>query len=256
VALAVQSREPEPKTPPAPPASATALAIAGAVNRGASVANVVPSTFRAQLVVDNRFKVPVKNPDGSESPDPRNRTNKLHCLVCEYGLAPVVAIFVRADLVDKDKDKADPKRTEGLKNLIKGVDALVAKHRSDKLAAFAMYLKLAGGGKLVTVKGPDGSDEKVEAPKEYPDDEKRDVYAQEIRDFATAVGADNVPFGLSPVSSPSITAFGIGDAPVTVIIYNRLRMARRFELKLEDLNEEKISEILSATEEMITGKKK
>jgi hypothetical protein len=248
-ALAARGQEPEPKAP-APTPTATALAAAGVVARGASVANVVPATFRAQLVVDNRFKNPVKNPDGSESPDPRNRTGKLHCLVCEHGLAPVVAIFVRSDL-------KDAKATDGLGKLIKGTDALIPKYRGDKLAAFAVYLRLDGGGKLVTVKGPDGGDEKVEAPKEYPDDEKRDVYAKEVRDFATAVGADNVPFGLAPTASPSIAAFGVReDVPVTVLIYNRLRMVQRWELKPEDLTDEKIGEILGATEEMITGKAK
>jgi hypothetical protein len=82
------------------------------------------------------------------------------------------------------------------------------------------------------------------------------VYAKELRDYAAAVGADNVPFGLAPTTSPSITAFGIGDTPVTIIIYNRLRMVQRWELKLEDLTDEKINEILAATEAMIGGKKK
>jgi hypothetical protein len=250
VGIVLAARADEPAPPKGPSALDTALGAATAVARGATVANVVPATFRAQLVVDNRFKQMVKEADGTESLDPRNRTGKIHCLVCEYGLSPVVAVFVRSDL-------KDAKAEGGLGKLIKGVDALVPKYRSDKLAAFAMYLKLAGGPKLVTVKAPDGSDEKVEAAKEYPDDEKRDAYVKEVKDFATALAADNVPFGLAPTTSPSVTAFGIGeDAPVTVIIYNRLRMARRWELKLDDLTDEKIGEILAAAEEMIAGKKK
>jgi hypothetical protein len=125
------------------------------------------------------------------------------------------------------------------------------------MAAFAMFLRLEGGPKLVTVKAPDGSEEKVEAAKEYPDDEKRDVYAKEIADFAASVKADNVPFGLAPTTSPSITAFGIAETtPVTVIIYNRMRMAQRWELKLDELTDAKVAEILSATETMIAGPKK
>jgi hypothetical protein len=247
-ALVAPAQDPAPKTPPSP--AAAALAAAASVARGATVANVVPATFRSQLVADNRFKAPVKNLDGSESPDPRNRTGNIHCLVCEYGLSPVVAVFVRADLKGADA-------TGGLGKLVKGTDALIPKYRSDKMAAFVTYLKLDGGSKLVTVKAPDGSDEKVDAPKEYPDDEKRDVYAKEVKDFAAAVTADNVPFGLAPTTSPSITAFGIAeDTPVTIIIYNRLRMVRRWELKMDEITDEKIGEILAATEEMIAGKKK
>lgn len=245
-ALVARAQEPAPVADP----TADAVAVGRAVVRGASLANVVPGSFRAQLVVDNRFKQPVKESDGTESLDPRNRTGKMHCLVCEYGLSPVVAVFVRADLKGVDAGS-------GLGKLIKGVDSMVPKYRADKLSSFAMFLKLEGGPKLVTIKGPDGSETKVEATKEYPDDEKRDIYAKEIRDFANAVGADNVPFGLAPTVSPSITAFNIGETtPVTIIIYNRFRTAQRWELKLDELTDEKIGEIFSATEKMITGASK
>ena len=59
--------------------------------------DVVPSTFRAFLVTDSRFP-PLKEGEGkdaTEVPNPLNRSGKIHCLVCENGLAPVVAIFVR-----------------------------------------------------------------------------------------------------------------------------------------------------------------
>ncbi len=248
-AALVAPAQPAPTTP-APTPTATALSAASTAARGATVANVVPSTFRMQLVVDNRFKQTVKNTDGSESLDPRNRTGKLHCLVCEYGLSPVVAVFVRSDL-------KTAKATDGLGKLIKGTDALIPKYRADKLSSFAAYLKLEGGSKLVTVKGPDGGEEKVEAAKEYPDDEKRDVYAKDVRDFATALNADNVPLGLAPTTSPFIAAFGVDEGTqVTVLIYNRLRMVQRWELKMDDITDQKIAEILNATEEMITGKKK
>jgi hypothetical protein len=247
-ALAAPAQEP---AAPAAPRSAhqTAVLAAAALARGATAANVVPGTFRAHLVVDKRFK-PGKDPEGREVRDPRNRTGNIHCLVCENGLSPVVAIFVRADLKGATADG-------GLGKLIKGTDALLPKYRADKLAAFVTYLKLDGGPKLVTVKGADGGDEKVEAAKEYPDDEKRDAYAKEVSDYAAALAVENVPFGLAPTTAPSIAAFGIEEGtPVTVIIYNRLRMVRRWELKLDDITDEKVGEILAATEQMIVGKKK
>ena len=120
------------------------------------------------------------------------------------------------------------------------------------MAAFVMFLKLEGGDKLVKVKTADGGEKEETAAKEYPDDEKRDVYAQEISAFAAALNADNVPFGLAPTASPSIKSFGIDDAtPVTVIIFNRLRMVQRWDFKLDDITDEKIGEILNATEQMI-----
>lgn len=233
----------EPKS--APPIK-DAVAAAAAVARGATVANVVPSPFRAQLVVDNRF--PAKDKGKAvkdEDRDPRDRTGKLHCLVCEYGLSPTVAIFVRGDVKDVEPAK-------GLGKLIKSVDALVPKYRSDKLGAFTMFLKLDAGPKLVKVKTADGGEKEEVADKEYPDDEKRDAYVQEVGGFAAALTADNVPFGLTPTTSASIKAFGIADTtPVTVIIYNRMRMVQRWELKPDEITDEKIGEILAATEQMI-----
>jgi hypothetical protein len=201
-------------------------------------------------VVDNRFKAPVKSADGTESPDPRNRTGKIHCLVCENGLSPTIAIFVRADIKG-----ADP--AAGLGKLIKEADALTQKYRSDKLSAFAMFLRLEGGDKSVKVKTPDGGERDETVDKEYPDDEKRDAHAAVVRAYAAAVNADNVPFGLSPTTSRPIAAFGIGDAtPVTVIIYNRLRMAQRWELSVDELDDKKIAEIRAATEEMMGVRKR
>ena len=261
VGLAAPAQDPAPKK--AEPAT-EAIEAATTFARGTAIANVVPATFRAQLVVDNRFppKPKEKAKDGEkekdegkakdevkdEDRDPRDRTGKIHCLVCEYGLAPTIAIFVRADLAsDEDKAKAQP-----LGKMLKDIGATVPLHRSDKLGAFVMFLKLEGGDKLVAVKAPDGSEEKVEAAKEYPDDEKRDVYAEQIRAFYATVKAADVPFGLAPTTSPSIRAFGVRDAtPVTVIIYNRLRMVQRWELKLDEINDAKTAEIIAATEKMM-----
>jgi hypothetical protein len=259
LAAATLAAAQEPKSAPkgtTETAQDSALAAATAAVRGAGAANVVPGPFRAQLVVDNRFPPKARTGKGvtpkDEDRDPKDRTGKMHCLVCENGLSPVVAVFVRSDLKGQDAGS-------GLGKLIKGTDALIPKYRGDKLAGFAMFLKLDAGPKVVTVKKSDGSEEKVEATKEYPDTElvKRESLVKEVGDFAAALGADNVPFGLTPTASPSITAFGIGEAtPVTVIIYKGMRMVRRWELKTDELTDDKVREILNATEEMVTGVKK
>src|SRR5262245_22860803 len=100
--------------------------------------DVVPSTFRAFLVTDNRFppvKVVTRITDEkdkketekvTEQDDPRNRTGKIHCLVCEYGLSPVVAVFVRSEAT-----KLGPK--SGVARLTKQLDEIIPKYRADKL---------------------------------------------------------------------------------------------------------------------------
>jgi hypothetical protein len=219
--------------------------------------NVVPSTFRAFLVTDDRFP-PVKTPDGKDMPDPRNRTGKIHCLVCENGLAPVVAIFVRADAAKlKDPNKFGASKSVG--KLVKSLDALIPKYRSDKLAGFVMFLRLEGGERTVKLAGADGMpDTTLTVDQEYPDDEKRDEYAKDIKDFAGLVNAPNVPFGLAPDKSKAVTAWKIPEkADVVVIVYNRMRIVGQpwvFE-QAADLTDEKIAEILKSAETAITGRK-
>ena len=221
----------------------------GGPKSGRDTSNVVPSTFRAQLVVDNRFPPKNKPPKNDGDRDPRDRTGKMHCLVCEYGLSPVVAIFVRGDVA-----KLGP--ADGLSKLIKGTDALIPKYRSDKLGAFVMFLKLDGGTKAVTVKADDGSDTKIAVDLEYPHDEMRAAKVAEVQTYASVVGADNVPFGLAADKSATVTAWKVEEtAPVTVVIYNRMRIAQRWSLKYDELTDAKIAEILSATETMVRGTK-
>ena len=72
-------------------ATAAAL-VAQDVKPGASV----PSAFRSFVVTDDRFPPKVTPVKAPEDRDPRDRTDKMHCLVCEYGLNPAVLVFSRA----------------------------------------------------------------------------------------------------------------------------------------------------------------
>jgi hypothetical protein len=217
-------------------------------------ADVIPAAFRAFLVTDGRFP-PVKSPDGKEQPDPRNRTGKIHCLVCENGLAPVIAVFVRADPTTLDRDK-------GVADLVMKVNAMISdpKYRANKLAAFVMFLRLEGGTKDVTVKTmQDGAEveSKIKQDKEYPDDEKRDEYAAKIRDFSVALNAPYVPFGLAAEKSKALTEWGIkDDDKVTVVAYYRMRkLAEPWRFKeAADLKDDKVTEILKTIEKALAAK--
>lgn len=236
-----------------------ALAAAGAAARGATLANVVPGGFRAHLVIDNRFLIDNKLPpfkcDAEKRDltkvvppverDARDRTGKIHDLVGEYGLSPTVAIFVRADLKGADAGG-------GLGKLVASVNKQAIDRRGDKLSAFLMYLKVVDEER--TLKSVKLKDEReVTVDKEYPDDEKRDKFADELCLFAQALGenAQRVPFGLAPVKSEAISRFAIGETtPVTVIIYNRLRMVQRWDLTVDQV-EGKVDEIREATDRMM-----
>jgi hypothetical protein len=55
--------------------------------------------------------------------------DKFHCLVCQYGLSPVAAVFVRGDDVD-----------DGLLDLLKELDKAVAKYDRANFRSFAVFL--------------------------------------------------------------------------------------------------------------------
>jgi hypothetical protein len=194
------------------------------------------------------LKVEGKEPQ----PDPRNRQGKIHCLVCENGLAPVIAVFVRSDPQSLSRDK-------GVAELAIKVNAMISnpKFRANKLAAFVAFLRLEGGTKTVTLRSKkDDADveTKVEQNLEYPDDEKRDEYAARIRDFAAALNVPNVPFGLAADKSKALTEWGINaDDQVTVVAYYRMRRVHepwRF-ATAEALTDAKVTEILGSIEKAI-----
>src|SRR5262249_13235415 len=109
-------------------------------------------------------------------------------------------------------------------------------YRGDKLAGFVMFLRLDG---------------------EFAAEEMGDVVAQQIRDLSIATNATYVPFGLAPKQSPANTAWEIGENDeVTVVLYNRLRVEKRWKFGADGPTPEQIKEIVAATEEAITGMKK
>jgi hypothetical protein len=207
---------------------------------------VVPAPFRSFLVADDRFPPKVNPPVRPEDRDPRDRTRKMHDLVGEYGLSPVVAVFVRAD----PKGLAN----SGVVKLAQAVDKKVPSYRADRLAGFVQFLRIEGMPKPVTLTNADGTTKALELDAEYPDDEKRDVYADEIAQLAKAAGTPNIPFGMAPVASKSVAAWGIrADDAVTVVIYSRLRVANRWTFPATGPTDEQIATIIKETEEMIAA---
>jgi hypothetical protein len=125
-----------------------------------------------------------------------------------------------------------------------------------------MFLRLEGGTKVVTLKTMKDKMEvetKVEQDLEYPDedDEKREKYSADIRDFAKALATPNVPFGLAAEKSKAVTEWDIKEGDeVTVVVYYRMRVVKRWAFKTAgDLKEGDVTEILEAAEKAIVGKK-
>ena len=151
--------------------------VAGQDEAAGQPGSFVATTFRAFIVTDDRWPPAVNEKTQKKETDPKDRTNKIHDLVTEFGLNPMVAIFVRTDL-DKLKGDATAGRF-GVGKLALEVNNLLTDkvhngvYKGARLAGFVMFLKLdffeavldekgevkksdkqTGWTKLVTVKNP------------------------------------------------------------------------------------------------------
>jgi len=214
---------------------------------------LVPAPFRSYIVVDDRFPPRVAGSTNPDDRDPKNRTNKMHDLIGEQGLHPVLAVFVR-----EDAKKLTP--TGGVGKLAAEMNKLMTlpEYHGAKLASFVIFLKVEGPQKSVTLTNPDKTQTVVELDAEYPDDEKRDQYAGDIRDLAGGIKAPNVVFGLAPAKSKAAAAWAIADTDeVTAVLFDRIRVVNRWKFKADaGPTDDEIKAIIVAVEQTVLGDKK
>jgi hypothetical protein len=155
----------------------------------------VPGTFRAFIVTDFRT---------DPGKDARNRTGRMHDLVTENGLNPVLAIFSRTT-----PEKADVP----LARLILRANSLVTQFRADRFGAYVIFLTLT---------------------KEYPDDDQRKAKADAVDGFAKQVKASGVPFGLAAGAGEAATKFGLKEGQdLTVVFYHRMKVVKTWSFTAE-----------------------
>lgn len=187
----------------------------------------------------------------------RNHADSMHDPICEYGLNPYVAIFVRGDAKQLTATSGVSKLAAALNGLVTDPNPNAVDFRGSKFATAVIFLRVDGMQKSIVVTNPDKSQSTVELDAEYPDDEKRDVYADDIRNLAKEIKAPNVIYGLAPSNSKAATAWGIGaNDEVTVVFVNRIRVIDRWTFKLADgPTDAEIKTILSTVESTVLGKK-
>ncbi|MCS7022179.1 MAG: hypothetical protein NZ703_10425 [Gemmataceae bacterium] len=208
-------------------------------------AAAVPGPLPAFIVYDGRF--PPIMQDGKTERDPRDRTNRIHCFVCEYGLAPTFILFLRADPKQITADSP-------MGQLIRDLDTLLSKHRADKLSGLIVFLRTEAGEKAVKLTDATGQETTIAADKEYPDDENRDRYVREIRDWIQALKLTNVPVALAPLTSKTIKAWNVQDQDAAaLVVYRRLKLVAPMWHwpTLNDLNAEQIKTILQTVMESV-----
>jgi hypothetical protein len=145
--------------------------------------------FRSFIVRDERY--PMK--------DEKNRTGRLHCLVCEGGLSPALAVFSRSI----PKDGNGP-----LSQLATKQDGLTKQFAAQKLGAYIIFPIL---------------------PKPFSEDDTRETRKDEVANYGRQLTAKAVPLGLAEANTPQVTGLKLDPADdITVIFYDRLKEIARW----------------------------
>jgi hypothetical protein len=121
------------------------------------------------------------------------RAGKPHCLVCDYGLDPGVAIFARTVPTKPDAPLAD---------LIKKLDDLIAKRPDVRLGAFVVFLNDAK-------------------------ETEREALIKSLEKLSAALKLQHVVLSIGPAAGPE--GYDIDkDAEVTVLVYQKLEVKANF----------------------------
>ncbi len=188
----------------------------------------VPAGFRAYIVADDRYPAAVGADGKTQTPDPRTRTDRMHDLVTELGLDPVVAVFTRGP--------ATPDAPVG--KLLKRLDELPVAHR-----------KMQDRGRPVRAVRPFVVFLTLDA--EYPDDDQRDVKAGAVREVAAALKTPRVVYGLAAGKSPQADAWKLADATETVVVlYDRMQPVKRWDLAAGGVTDDVVAAVAAEADKV------
>ncbi len=189
-------------------------------------ADAIPSSFRAFVAADDRF----------EKGSPRNRADKMHCLVVDNALNPTVAVFSR--LPPMLATGAQPVANPEISKLASKLNELVTDKelKAQRLGAFVIFLTLG---------------------KEYPEDDKRDEAAKQAKDLSSQLKSLGVPFALAPGKSEATAAWAIGEKDtLTVVFYREMKTLQKWTFTTEKpLGDEDVKTIAAAVEKELRAKK-
>lgn len=165
-----------------------------------------PSTYRSYIVVDQR----------TEPDSPQNRTGKLHDLVNENNLNPVIAVFA---------NKVPAGGDEPLAKLTKVVKEIQNKYKADEFGAFVIFAVL---------------------DQDYVTDPKADATAAAIDAWAKTVQPGGVVLGLAKRpdgKEGDAQKWNLSADATTVVFYNRHKIIKRWDVPVDGITDQVIAEI-------------
>lgn len=208
-----------------------ALAVAQDPKPAAAPDGVIPSGFRAFVAADGRF------PKLEGKDNPLNRVDKMHDLVTDNALNPVVAIFSRVPPMIAAGGAQPTANPEVAKLAVKMNELVTDKElKAARLGSFVIFLTLG---------------------KEYPEADNRDQQTKDAKDLATQLKTLGVPFALAPGKSDAVTAWGIGEKDtVTVVFYREMKTIQKWMFTADKpLGDDDVKTIAAAVEKELRAKK-
>ena len=141
-----------------------------------------------------------------------------HCLVCEFGLRPVVLLFIRESPADKPP----------LMDLLQKLDEAVDRYKNAELRAGVIVLN-----------------------DDFPKEQTRPDLLRKLE--ASAKDLKHVVIAVDGAAGPENYKIS-QDADVTVLVYNKHKVLTNFAFAKDQLTEKDVSTIMAAVRKMVGAK--
>jgi hypothetical protein len=178
---------------------------------------------------------------GSFAPYNLNGPSKglYHSLVCEYGLGPVVMVFVRERRDDKDKTVLE---------LLKKLNEALPTYQPEGLRGFAVVLSPDARSSVFEEKTED-------VDKVLEEEDRREKLQARLEPLAAQL--KNLVLATYPADGPK--GYNVSSkAEVTVILYDRMKVRENWAFREEQFNAEAIAQVMQGIEKALrpSGKQK
>jgi hypothetical protein len=162
-----------------------------------------------------------------------------HSLVCEYGLGPVVMVFVRERRDGKDKAALE---------LLQKLDEVLPKYQPEGLRGFAVVLSPDARSSVFEEKTED-------VDKVLEEEDRREKLQARLEPLAGQL--KNLVLTTYPAEGPK--GYNLSaKAEVTVILYERMKVRENWAFREGQLNAEGIAQVMQGIEKVLrpSGKQK
>ncbi len=156
-----------------------------------------------------------------------DHAKNVHCFVCQYDLRPTIAVIARS---------LPEQPTAPLANLFQKMESAAIKHKAAGVAGFGIFLTL---------------------DTELLLDVTRLTKIGAIEGFAAQLKLKEIPLGIEYPGAKPVAAYGIGKGDVvTVLVYNRHKIAARFAFTAESpMKEADVDAVIAALDKVLPAKK-